>query len=391
MANEKYPYRLLTPGPVPLPVEVLVALAQPVRHHRTPEFTALIERVIKGLKWFFATKQPVLVLASTGSGAMEAAIVNTLSPGDEILSIITGKFGERWAEIATRYGITVHRLDVPWGERLPLEEVSAMLKAHSKAKAVLVQAVETSTATMSPIRDLAHLVKKHSAALLMVDAITGLGAMELPMDEWGLDVVIGGSQKALMLPTGLSFIALSEQAWKANATAKLPRYYFDLAQERKAQSKGQTFFSSANSHLVALDVVLNTFNERGLVWLRKRCEILSEATREGAKALGLKIYSQAPSPSVTAIEVPSQVDGVALRNHLESTYNVTVMGGQDQLQGKILRIGHLGHITDVDAICGMELLGQSLIDLRDQEVTSFRIKDCRKAMEQVLSRGPRVD
>jgi aspartate aminotransferase-like enzyme len=388
----KYPYRLLTPGPVPLPAEVLEALARPVRHHRTPEFVSLIERVMIGLKWFFQTRQPVITLTSTGSGAMEAAIVNTMSPGDEVLALNCGKFGERWAEIGTRYGLKVHRLNVAWGEMLPLAQVDELLKRYGQIKGVLVQAVETSTATAQPIRELAHLVKKNTPdALIMVDAITGLGAMELPMDDWSLDVVIGGSQKALMLPTGLSFIALSERAWVANARATLPRFYFDLAQEKKAQTKGQTFFSSANSHMVALDVVLANFHAKGLAWLRQRCELLAEATREGAKALGLKCYSQAPAPSVTALTVPNGIDSTELRDHLETAYNVTIMGGQDSLAGKILRIGHLGHITDNDAVAGMELLGQSLIDLRSPEVTSFRIHDCRVAMEKILSRGPRVD
>jgi len=375
---------------VSLPAEVLAALARPVRHHRTPEFVAVLERVQQGLKWFFATKQPVLLLTSTGSGAMEAALVNVLSPGDEILCIVSGKFGERWAEMAARFGAKTHRIDVPWGSAPDLEQIKNKIKNLPNLKAVLMQAVETSTATMNPVREIAQITTENSSALVLVDAITGLGAMDLPMDAWGLDVVIGGSQKALMLPTGLSFVALSERAWEANKSAKCPRFYFDIAQEKKAQSKGQTYFSSANSHIVALDVVLSRFQEKGLEWLRNRCAILSEATRAGAKALGLTVFSQIPAPSVTAVGVPSRIDGAALRDHLESTYNVTVMGGQDQLQGKILRIGHLGHITDDDAIAGIELLGQSLVDLRFADITSFKINAARKAMEQVLAKGPNV-
>lgn len=375
---------------MPLPPEVLAALAQPVRHHRTPEFVAVLKRVQQGLKWFFATKQPVLLLTSTGSGAMEAALVNVLSPGDEILCIVTGKFGERWAEMAARFGIKTHRIDVPWGSAPDLEQIRTKIKSIPNLKAVLTQAVETSTATVNPIREIAQITTESSSALMLVDAITGLGAMDLPMDAWGLDVVIGGSQKALMLPTGLSFIALSERAWEANAAAKCPRYYFDLSQEKKAQAKGQTYFSSANSHIVALDVVLSLFQEKGLQWLKNRCAILAEATRAGADALGLSVFSRSPAPSVTAIDVPENLNGTALRDHLEGRYNVTVMGGQDQLQGKILRIGHLGYITDNDAIAGIKLLGQSLIDLRHADVTSFKINAARTVMEQVLAKGPNV-
>lgn len=373
-----------------MPPEVLSALALPMRHHRTPEFIAVLERVKIGLQWFFCTKQPVLVLTSTGSGAMEAALVNTLSPGDEILCIVSGKFGERWAEMATRFGIQVHRIDVPWGAQLDLSAVKEKLKSLPALKAVLIQAVETSTATQNPVREVAQITQENSDALIIVDAITGLGAMDLPMDAWGLDVVIGGSQKAFMLPTGLSFIALSEKAWGANAKAKTPRYYFDLLQEKNAQGKGQTYFSTANSHIVGLDMVLFRFQGNGLEWIRNRCEVLAEATREGAKALGLSVFSQSPAASVTAIALPASVDGAALRDHLESTYNVTVMGGQDHLAGKIIRLGHLGYITDGDAIAGVELLGQSLVDLRAEGFTSFKISAARKAMEAVLTRGPNV-
>lgn len=388
MANTKYPYRLLTPGPVPLPPEVLTALAQPMRHHRTPEFIAVLERVKKGLQWFFGTEQPVLPLTSTGSGAMEAALVNTCAKGDEVLCIVSGKFGERWADMASRFGLQVHRHDVAWGEALDLAAVEKRLSP--RLKAVLVQAVETSTATMNPIQELAGLVQAKSSALVLVDAITGLGAMELPMDRWGLDVVVGGSQKAFMLPTGLAFVALSARAWVAQSRADLPKYYFDLAQEQSALAKGQTFFSSANAHLVALDVVLTGFQERGLPWLRQRCELLAEATRAGAQKLGLEIFSRRPSPSVTAVRVPAGINGATLRDHLEREYNVIVMGGQDQLLGKILRFGHLGYITNADAVAGVELLGQSLIDLRHPGLTSFALQEVRRTMEHILARGPDV-
>ncbi|MGE3387205.1 MAG: alanine--glyoxylate aminotransferase family protein [Bdellovibrionales bacterium] len=385
MSNALLPYRLLTPGPVPLAPEVLRALSEPVRHHRTPEFEAVLQRVWFGLKWIFQTQQDVMTLTCTGSGAMEAALVNTLSPGDEIICTVIGKFGERWADMGERFGLKVHRLSVPWGRAVDLAELEQELKKYPAIKAVLLQAVETSTATMNPVREIAALVKQKSQALVMVDAITGLGAMDLAMDDWGLDVVVAGSQKAFMLPTGLAFIALSEKAWNANKTAKLPRYYFDLAAEKKANQKGQTYFSSANSHLVALDVVFERFQKMGQRLLRKRCELLAEATRAGGEALGLSVYSRSPAPSVTALIVPDKVDGVKLRDHLEKQYNVTVMGGQDQLLGKILRIGHLGYITDEDLIQGMDLLAQSLKDLG---YTGLQRTLSQSTIKTILARGP---
>jgi aspartate aminotransferase-like enzyme len=391
MAEQNFPYRLLTPGPVPLPESVLSALAEPVRHHRTPEFMAIFARVSQGLKWFFSTRETVLVLTSTGTGAMEAALVNTLSPEDNVLCLISGKFGERWAEMAERFGLKVHRITALSGNSIDLDQLAQHLKKDIPYKAVLMQAVETSTATMNDVQEISKLVHAHTKALLMVDAITGLGAMELNMDDDGLDVVIGGSQKALMLPTGLSFIALSKRAWAQSQSARLPRYYFDLTEELKAQSKSSTHFSSANSHIVALDVVLKEFQKRGLNWLIGRTSGLAEATRHTASALGLKIFSKTPAGSVTAIEVPKGVDGVGLRNHLEQKYNVTVMGGQDELQGRILRLGHLGYITNEDAIQGMVLLTQSLLDLGCKTLPANATALAQEEMRTHLSRVPQYD
>lgn len=386
MTKKTYPYRLLTPGPVPLAPEVLKALSEPVRHHRTPEFQKILLRSLENLKWFFATAQPVMMLAATGSGAMEAALVNTLSPGDEILVIVMGKFGERWAEMGEHFGMKVRRLNVPWGESVNLDTLKIELLKNKQLKAVLTQGVETSTATVADIKEISKLVHEHSEALLLVDAITGLGAMPLPMDEWKLDVVVAGSQKALMLPTGLSFIALSSRAWERTKNARTPRYYFDLSQERKANEKGQTYFSSANSHVVALDVVLEKFKKQNLKTLQARCALLAEATRESGKLLGFSVYSKSPAPSVTALQVPDSVDGAKLRDHLEQTYNVTVMGGQDQLAGKILRIGHLGYITDDDLTAGMELVAQSLNDLGYKVDAAPALK----VLKATLAKGPHV-
>jgi len=361
--QKKYPYRLLTPGPVPLHPEVQKILAQPMIHHRTPEFEKTLKNVSEKLKDTFATSQNVYMHAATGSGAMESALVNTLSPGDEVLAIISGKFGERWAEMAKRFGCQVHTLNVPWGEAVQVSAVANALAAHANIKAVLCQACETSTATVHPIEALAALIRPRENTIFIVDAITAVGAMPLEMDAWGLDVVIGGSQKAFMLPTGLSFIALSKKAWRFYESAKIPKFYFDLKPEEKSLLKGETHFSSVVPLVRALEVALTHLTGTAKHATQTRITGLAQATREAGVRLGFKIFSQAPSPSVTALVVPDGIDGQKLRDHIEQKYNLTLMGGQDQLKGKILRVGHLGYITDDDMRALFEILALALKDL----------------------------
>lgn len=374
----------MTPGPVPLSPAVREILSAPMIHHRTPEFEAVLKSVLQKLKKTFLTKQPVFMHAATGSGAMESAIVNTLSPGDEVLTIVSGKFGERWAKMAETFGIKSHVLNVTWGEAVKVSDVERMLQSLPQVKAVFCQACETSTATVHPIREIADLVRRRENTLFIVDAITALGAMPLAMDDWGIDVVVSGSQKAFMLPTGLSFIALSEKAWKFNQSAKCPRFYFDLAQEKKALEKGETFFSSAVSHVRALDIALDSLTDTALSVSIRRCETLAEVTRKAGELYGLKVFSKAPSPAVTALVVPEGIDGAKLRDHLESEYNVTVMGGQDQLKGKIIRIGHLGYITDDDMYATFEALGLALRDLGYTRANKDLIKGVAKFVKDSL-------
>jgi aspartate aminotransferase-like enzyme len=276
-------------------------------------------------------------------------------------------------------------LDVPWGEPVHLDRLIESLQQHSKVKAVLTQACETSTATLHPVKEIARLVRHHTPqALLMVDAITALGATPLYMDEWDLDVVIAGSQKAFMIPTGLAFVALSERAWQANKTARLPRFYFDLAKELETNRKGETLFSSAVALVKALDRVLWRFEGEKLRHQKNRCFAHAEVTREMAQNfLQMSVYSQAPSPSVTALNVPKNIDGQKLRQHLEKTYNVTVVGGQDQLKGKILRIGHLGFMSNEDIVQTLLLLGRSLVDL-GLSLTDNHLREMTAAAEDRL-------
>lgn len=376
----------MTPGPVPVPSTVLKKLALPMIHHRTPEFEEILTRALAELKTVFRTKLPVMILTSTGSGAMEAAIVNTLSPGDEVLCVDSGKFGERWAQIAESYGVQVHRHKIPWGEALKPKEIEKILRQCPSIKAVLTQVCETSTATLHPIEELAQTLRQFPHCLFMVDAITAIGATPLAMDDWGLDVVVAGSQKAFMLPTGISFITLSEKAWKAQQSARCPRFYWDLKREREANEKNQTYFSSAVGLIRALEEVLGQFQGSGLNKSIRRCEKLAQATRLTSGLLGLEVFSQSPAPSVTALTVPANINGEKLRDHLESQYAISVMGGQDQLKGKVIRIGHLGAISDQDMLATIKALGLSLRDLGSTSLTTAQIQKavqlCKKTLRQ---------
>ncbi|MBC7421195.1 MAG: alanine--glyoxylate aminotransferase family protein [Bdellovibrio sp.] len=364
---------LLAPGPVQLHPEVQKILAEPMIHHRTPEFDLILARVLQNLKFLFQTKNPVFMHTSTGSGGMESALVNVLSRSDEILAIVSGKFGERWADMAETYGAKVHRLQVEWGKAVQVKDVDNLLKQNPKIKIVMTQACETSTGTMHPIEELGKLIATTSA-LFLVDGITAVGAFPMKMDEWHIDALVAGSQKAVMLPTGLSFVALSEKAWKIAETASTPRFYFDLRKELKANKNGETLFSSPVPLVKALDFILTRIQEIGLekhfAQLRRRADF----TRAMALKMCLSLYSEAPSDSVTAINLPASVDGVKLRAHLEKKYLVTVMGGQDQAKGKIIRIGHMGYILDEDLIAGMENFALALSDL-GYEISAARIRE----------------
>lgn len=344
MSRESFDYSLLAPGPVNLHPEVRKILSLPMIHHRTPEFDEIFKRVLENLKMVFKTKEPCFIHSSTGTGGMESALVNTLEFGDEVLAIISGKFGERWAEMAEIFGARVHRLEIPWGQPLNVNDIHVFLKTHPQIKAVITQACETSTATAHPIQELGALIDTFPQVLLIVDGITALGAYELPMDDWKIDVIVAGSQKAFMLPTGLSFISFSQKAWQRVKTNKTPKYYFDVKREFKANQNGESFFSASVAHIRALDYVLDSIQKIGFEKHLKIIRSRAESTRHFFTELGVALYSKCPSDSLTALIVPPSIDGLKARGHLEKKYNITVMGGQDQLKGKILRIGHMGYV-----------------------------------------------
>jgi aspartate aminotransferase-like enzyme len=337
-------YNVLAPGPVNLHPKVQETLALPMIHHRTPEFDRILKKVLTDLKNIFQTKQPVFISSSTGSGGMEALLVNTMAPGDHVLGIDSGKFGERWCEMVEAFGGKLTKIKVPWGESVSPEQVERELKKNPDIKIVMCQACETSSGVLHPIEALGKIIHQFPNTLFLVDAITALGALPIKMDEWHLDAVVGGSQKAFMLPTGLSLFSFSEKAWKKIETNPQPRFYFDVRKEKKANDKGETFFSSNVTLIRALAVVLDMISEKGLEKLFQEIESRAKFTRHFGQKLGLTLYAKNPSNSLTALRVPAGVDSQKIRQSLEDRFHTTIMGGQDEAKGKILRIGHMGYI-----------------------------------------------
>ncbi len=375
-------YNVLAPGPVNLHPKVRECLSLPMIHHRTPEFDAILKRVLTRLKDIFQTEQPVFTMSSTGSGGMEALLVNTMKPGDLVLCIDSGKFGERWAEMVETFGGKAIRLKVPWGQAVPTDSVEKFLQEFPQTALVLCQACETSTGVVHPIHELGQIISKYPETLFLVDGITALGALPLPMDLWQIDGLVGGSQKAFMLPTGLSLFSFSQKAWKKIETNPTPRFYFDVRKELKANLKGETFFSSNVSLIRALDVVLDLFLEKGLKNLFKEIETRAIFTRLFTQQLGLELFSERPSNSLTAVKVPEHLDSQIIRENLEKKYHVTIMGGQDQLKGKILRIGHMGYIENHQMIQLILDLGNILHSMDSQMGTPDLMKKLNHEMKQ---------
>ncbi|MBI4589902.1 MAG: alanine--glyoxylate aminotransferase family protein [Candidatus Rokubacteria bacterium] len=356
-------YYLMAPGPTPVPNQVLLAMAHPIIHHRTPEYEALFARVREGLKWLIQTTQETILLAASGTGGMEAAVANTLSPGDKSLVIRAGKFGERWAEICQAYGVEVVALDAPFGHTVPADRVADALTKSSGIRAVFCQHSETSTGVLHDVKGYAEATRG-SDAILVVDAVSSLGVADLPMDAWGVDVVVAGSQKGLMLPPGLAFCTLSDKAWALVKRARLPRYYFDLLEEKKLVVKNQPHFTPAVSIVVGLAAALAMLQAEGLANVFKRHDRLARATRAGVEALGLELFAKAtPSPAITAVVSPKGIDGERVLATFASSHNITIAGGQGEMKGKVFRLGHMGYVGDFDVVVALGALEQVLAEL----------------------------
>ncbi|CUS97893.1 pyridoxal-phosphate-dependent aminotransferase family protein [Candidatus Kryptobacter tengchongensis] len=374
--------RLFTPGPTPVPENVALAMAQPIIHHRNPEFIEIFARVNENLKYLFQTKQDVYTLTSSGTGAMEAAVANLFSYGDKVIFVNGGKFGERWGEICRAYGVEAIEVKIEWGRAVTPEEIKEQLKKYPDVKAVLVTHSETSTGVFTDVKELSRIVHENSDAVIVVDGITSVGAHELYMDEWGLDVVITGSQKGLMIPPGLSFIALSEKAWEMVESSNLPKYYFSLKKAKKALQNGDTPWTPAIALIVALDVALKMIKEEGLENIWRRHEKLSKAVREGCKAIGLKLFGEPPSYAVTAVYFPDGIDKKEFQKTLKYKYGVTVAGGQEHLKDKIFRISHLGYYDEIDIIGVISAIEMALLESGFDE---FNPGDGVRAVQSVFA------
>ena len=351
---------LLAPGPTPVPSEALLAMAMPIIHHRSPDFIPVLDAAKNGLKWLYQTKNDVLILCSTGTGGMVGAVNNFFSPGDKVITVNGGKFGERWTKICKAYGLQAEEIIVEWGYAVKPETIEAKLKNDPSIKGVFVQASETSTGVYHDIEALAKVVKKYENTILIVDAISAIVAHDLRMDEWGIDVMIGGSQKGVMLPPGLAFVGISEKAWKFSEKSKCPRFYFNFKKERENLAKNQTNFTSPVTLIIGLNESIKLLRKEGLENVFKRHERLANATRAAVKALGLELYpKESPSNSVTAVCAPAGIDGQAIYKNLREKYGITAAGGQDHVKGKIFRIAHLGYADTFDviiAIAGLEMV-----------------------------------
>lgn len=354
---------LMIPGPTPVPEKVLLAMAKHPIGHRSGEFSEITAQVNAGLKWLFQTQGDVLTLAASGTGAVEAAIINFLSPGDKVLVGNNGKFGERWGLVAKAFNLDVQEITAEWGQPLDAEAFRAALEADTakSIKAVIVTHSETSTGVLNPLETINSYVKAHGQALIIVDAVTSLVAYDLPIDQLGLDVVASGSQKGFMLPPGLGFVAVGERAWAAYETATLPKFYLDLGKYRKNAAKNSTPFTPPVNLYFGLQTALEMLKAEGLEAIFARHERHKQATRAAMKALGLPLFAadSCASPAITAV-MPTGVDAEKIRTVMKKQFDIALAGGQDHLKGKIFRVGHLGFVCDRDILTAVAALEATL-------------------------------
>jgi aspartate aminotransferase-like enzyme len=357
--------RLFTPGPTPLLMEAQArTLTAANVHHRTEAFRKIMAETLELLKYYFNTKNDVLVFASSGTGAMEGAVSNLISPGERILVGTAGKFGERWLSLAEAYGIQAVKVESPYGQPVDVEAMKQKLASEGLFRAVYIQATETSTAVMNDVQALGEAVKNYPATCLVVDAITGLGTTDLRPDEWGLDIVIGGSQKAVMIPPGLAFASFSEKAWGLIAQAKLPRYYFDFAKERKNQAKGETAYTPATTLIISLHAALEYIKQIGRENLIANAALLASLTREATQALGLRLFAaRSPANAATAVCAPEGMDSGAIIKELRNRFGAIVANGQGSMKGKIFRLAHLGYYDVADLFAVLAALEIALLKL----------------------------
>jgi len=340
---------LFTPGPTEVPSEVLQAMARPLIHHRTDEYRQYFLETTRLMQEHLGTKEPALTLSCSGSGAMEAAVVNLLSAGDEAIVVEGGKFGDRWRAICQAHGVTAHTVSVEWGRVATVEEVESALSAHPEAKVVFLTHSETSTGALFPVHDMARAVKARGV-VTAVDAITSYGVYDLHFDRSDLDVVVWGSQKGMMIPPGLGFVCLSPRAWDLVKASNLPKFYWNLAKAKTALEAGDTPFTPAISLVLAARAAMLLLQKEGRDQVFARHQRNADATRQAVRALGLKLFAEVPSNTLTAVHVPQGVDSSGVLKTMEMRYGVKIAGGQDRLKGKIFRLGHIGYYDEGDIL-----------------------------------------
>ncbi len=372
-------YYLLSPGPTPVPDRALSVAAEPIIHHRTPEFSDIFMDVVDGLKYVFGTSHDVFVLTSSGTGAMEMAVANIVSPGDKVITINGGKFGQRWGILARAFGAEVKEINLEWGDDFSKEQLAEELKANPQTKAVFTSLSETSSGTVYDIQGYGQVLAG-SEAVFVVDGISGLGATPCPMDDWKVDVLVAGSQKSFMIPPGLAYIAFSPKAWNIVEQKKPPAFYFDAKAYKKSLAKRTTPYTPAVSLIIQQQKSLDIIRSLGLERLFEHHRILGDATRAGVKALGLELLSKRPGNILTAVKVPEGVDGLQLVKTMQAKYNAYIAGGQDPYKGKIFRIAHLGYMGGFDIVTALTALEMSLSELG----FNFEEGSSIKAAEAVL-------
>ncbi len=376
--------RLLTPGPTPLPENVRLALARDMIHHRKQDFKEIMHRCQSGLQYLFGTMQEVLTLTASGTGAMSAAVTALFSPGEKVLVVEAGKFGQRWSEIAGAQGLEIVALPLAWGQAVKPKEIENALSRYPDISGVLVQASETSTGVLHPVQDIVKLCRLKEK-LTIVDGISAVGISPCPMDEWGIDCLVTGSQKGMMLPPGLAFIALSDSAWEKAEKVKSRNFYFNLLKEREKCHAGQTLFTPAINLIVALEECLSFFQEQGLASVFKRQKAMTSMVRTGVKCLGLELLAADHYTwGLTSIKLPPGIDGVSLLERAASRYNVLMAGGQDQLKGRIVRMGHMGYVDWSDLLAGLYALRGSLISEGGFSGSRDYLEQAMAAYEEVM-------
>ncbi|MBN2189791.1 MAG: alanine--glyoxylate aminotransferase family protein [Candidatus Aureabacteria bacterium] len=353
---------LLAPGPSQVPPETLLEMAKPVFHHRTKRFQNIFAEVQEGLKYVFQTKNPVLVFASSGTGAMEGAVSSVLSPGDKAISVVGGKFGERWSKLCKAFGVQSIDINVEWGKTVDPAVLKKELENNKGVKAVYVTLVETSTGTLADIKKIGEVVK-NTPAILVVDAISGLGADMFMTDEWNVDIAISGSQKALMLPPGLAFASVSEKAMKLVNESKNTSFYFSFKKAKASLDKNDTAYTPAVTLIIGLKKSLDMIKEETIEKVWKRHEDNAAAMRQAVKAIGLKLYSQNPANAVTAVWIPETVDGSAFVKKIRDEYGVTMAGGQEDLKGRIFRVAQMGYANQFDTVVASSAIEMVLAEL----------------------------